>query len=155
MKLIYGDADNPAGPRGVLLLRGRAHVTTTKAADNLGGLLCVSRCPADVHPGATLALTPSSSRTKPTVWVLLVRYVFMPAISLGTVWSTTSRGWYDSDGLMRFFLILVPSGPSALLLLSVAQQAHIDEGLVAGFLVVAYLCAPLMVSVCSMGMTVL
>lgn len=37
-----------------------------------------------------------------------------------------------------------PSGPSALLLLSVAQQAHVDEGPVAGSMIVAYLCASLM-----------
>ncbi|KZP30671.1 hypothetical protein FIBSPDRAFT_1037951 [Athelia psychrophila] len=125
--------------------------TITKAADNLGGLFGALQM---FTLGATLALTPSSLKAKPTVWVLLVRYVLMPAISMGAVWSTAGRGWYDSDGLMWFLLILVPSGPSALLLLSVAQQEHVDEGPVAGFLIVAYLCAPLMAFVCSLGMSV-
>ncbi|KZP30682.1 hypothetical protein FIBSPDRAFT_945616 [Athelia psychrophila] len=71
--------------------------------------------------GATLVLTPSSLTAKPTV------YVCMPAIYMGAVWSTAGHGWYDPDGLMWFLLILVPSGPSALLLLSVAQQEHVTR----------------------------
>ncbi|KZP11224.1 hypothetical protein FIBSPDRAFT_962438 [Athelia psychrophila] len=54
----------------------------------------------------------------------------------------------------RFMYILVSSSPPFRLLLSVAQQVHVDEGPVAGFLVVTELCAPLMVFVCSMGMAV-
>jgi len=125
--------------------------TITKAADNLGGLFGALQM---FTLGATLALTPSSVSAKPTIWVLLVRYVLMPAISMGMVWGTAGRGIYDSDALMWFLLILVPSGPSALLLLSVAQQEHVDEGPVAGFLIVAYTCAPLMAFVCSVGMHV-
>lgn len=76
---------------------------------------------------------------------------------MGAVWSTAVCGWYDFDVLMwcvtlpfvddsycKLLLILVPSGPSTLLLLSVARQAHVDEGSVPGFLIVAYLCSPLM-----------
>ncbi|KZP30687.1 hypothetical protein FIBSPDRAFT_945621 [Athelia psychrophila] len=92
----------------------------TKAADNLGGLLWMFIL------GATLAITPSSLKAKLTLWVLPVRYVFTPAISISATWGT-GRGWYDSDRLM-LLLISVPSGTSALLLLSVAQQAHADEG---------------------------
>ncbi|KAF7968116.1 hypothetical protein HWV62_31983 [Athelia sp. TMB] len=125
--------------------------TITKAAENLGGLFGALQM---FTLGATLALTPSSLSAKPTIWVLLVRYIFMPAISMGLVFATAGHGWYDSDGLMWFLLILVPSGPSALLLLSVAQQVGVDEGPVAGFLIVAYLCAPLMAFVCSLGMQV-
>ncbi|KAF7976240.1 hypothetical protein HWV62_7276 [Athelia sp. TMB] len=113
--------------------------------------------------GATLALTKTSLTAKPTIWLLLVRFILMPAISMALVFATAGRGWYDSDGLMlqltqcpssRFLFILAPSGPSALLLLSVAQRAGADEGPVAGFLTVAYLCAPLMAFVCSLGMRV-
>ncbi|KZP30696.1 hypothetical protein FIBSPDRAFT_883834 [Athelia psychrophila] len=50
---------------------------------------------SDVHPGATFALT-SSLEAQPTVWVLLMRYVFMPVISMGAVWGTAGRGWYNS-----------------------------------------------------------
>ncbi|KZP14462.1 hypothetical protein FIBSPDRAFT_959671 [Athelia psychrophila] len=95
--------------------------TNTKAADNLGGLSCMFTL------GATLASTPPSPNAKPTVWVLLVRYVFMSAISTGAV----------------FLLILVPSGMSPLLLLSVA------------FLIVAYLCTPLIAFLWSPRMTVM
>ncbi|KZP30676.1 hypothetical protein FIBSPDRAFT_978694 [Athelia psychrophila] len=124
----------------------------TRAADNLSELFGALQIFA---LGTTLALTPSSLKAKPTVWVLLVRYVFMPAISMGAVWSTAGRGWYDSDGLMWWVPPHPhPLGPSALLLLSVAQQDRVDEGPVAGFLIVAYLCAPLMAFVCSLGMSV-
>ncbi|KZP30703.1 hypothetical protein FIBSPDRAFT_945633 [Athelia psychrophila] len=81
--------------------------TNTKAADNLG--LILDGALQMFTLGVTLTLTPSSLKAKPTVWVLLVRYVFMPAISMGAVWSTAGRG--------RFLLILVPS---ALLLLNAA-----------------------------------
>ncbi|KZP30698.1 hypothetical protein FIBSPDRAFT_850137 [Athelia psychrophila] len=70
--------------------------------------------------GATLALTPSSLKAKPIMWVLLVRYVFMPHISMSSAWSTAVRGWSDSDRLvwcvcvcvcvrLTPFPILVPS----------------------------------------------
>ncbi|KZP14458.1 hypothetical protein FIBSPDRAFT_1048786 [Athelia psychrophila] len=42
------------------------------AADDLGGLFGALQM---FTLGATLALTPSSLKAKPTVWVLLVRYV--------------------------------------------------------------------------------
>ncbi|KZP30711.1 hypothetical protein FIBSPDRAFT_926191 [Athelia psychrophila] len=80
--------------------------------------------PADIHR-ERVALTPSSLKTKPTVWVLLV----------------------------RFLLILVPSGPSAPLVLSVAQQANAEEP-VGDFLIVVYLRAPLMTFLYSVGMTI-
>ncbi|KAF7976248.1 hypothetical protein HWV62_7292 [Athelia sp. TMB] len=56
-------------------------------------------------------------------------------------------------------LALTPSSLSAkptiwVLLVRVAQQVGVDEGPVAGFLIVAYLCAPLMAFVCSLGMQV-
>lgn len=36
----------------------------------------------------------------PTVWVLVVRFALMPALSLLFVWLTAGRGWYVSDPLV-------------------------------------------------------
>ncbi|KAF7970051.1 hypothetical protein HWV62_25288 [Athelia sp. TMB] len=71
--------------------------TITKAAGNLGGLFGALQM---FTLGATLALTKTSLTAKPTIWLLLVRFILMPAISMALVFATAGRGWYDSDGLM-------------------------------------------------------
>lgn len=42
----------------------------------------------------------------------------------------------DSD-ICRFLLVLIPSGPSAMVLVSVAESADVSQGEVAGYLTVA------------------
>ncbi|KZP30668.1 hypothetical protein FIBSPDRAFT_945602 [Athelia psychrophila] len=99
--------------------------TITKAADNLGGLSCMFIL------GATLAFTPPSLNTKPTVWVLLVRDVFIFSRHIDGCGFPSFDNCIRRRFYPRFLLILVPSGMSPPLPLSVA------------FLIVAYLCTPL------------
>lgn len=51
--------------------------------------------------GAQLALVPTAHPgVKPTSFVLLVRFVIMPLISIGFVWATANRGLYADDPLV-------------------------------------------------------
>ena len=51
--------------------------------------------------GAELALVESSRPGKRALaWVLLVRFVVMPALGLLFVWATAGRGWYVDDKLV-------------------------------------------------------
>ncbi|PCH40600.1 hypothetical protein WOLCODRAFT_88752 [Wolfiporia cocos MD-104 SS10] len=63
-------------------------------------------------------------------------------------------GWYVVDPLVWFLLVLLPAGPSAMLLVNVAEIVDIDQGPIAGYLTVAYLLSPLMAIVCSIGLSI-
>lgn len=115
----------------------------------------------------------------------------MPALSLLFVWGTAGRGWYSDDKLVwydrnkeylgcvidcilyRFLLVLIPSGPSAMLLASLAEIVNVDQGPIAGYLIISvrtshslydccasnfyglqYLLSPLIAVVCSLGLEV-
>jgi predicted permease len=110
--------------------------------------------------GAQLAVVPSARPgTKSITYVLWIRYIIMPAVSLGFVSATAGKGWYHDDPLMwygfqvlffaiegsrlfvdwlvRFLLILIPCGPSAMLLISLAEMLNVDQGPIAGFLTIS------------------
>ncbi|KAI1794207.1 hypothetical protein LXA43DRAFT_971447 [Ganoderma leucocontextum] len=87
--------------------------------------------------GAELALIKSTHPSmRATLWVLFVRFVFLPLLAL------------------LFLLVLIPAGPSAMVLVSVAELMNVDQGDIAGYLTVAYLLSPLMAVVCSAGLSV-
>lgn len=50
--------------------------------------------------------------------------------------------------------MLLPAGPSAMLLVNVAELVDIDQGPIAGYLTIAYFLSPLMAIVCSVGLAV-
>ena len=101
-----------------------------------------------------------------------MRFVAMPALSVLFVSLTAAKGWYIDDPLVwcasppppyvrcsrcfvrRFLLVLIPAGPSAMLLMSVAELVDVDQGPIAGYLTVSYLVSPLMAFVCSVGLTI-
>ncbi|KZP30694.1 hypothetical protein FIBSPDRAFT_850135 [Athelia psychrophila] len=94
--------------------------TNTKAADNLGGLFYALQM-------FTLGRRSRSRRPR--------RRLSRPCgfcscafISMGVAWSTAGRVWYDSDGLMRFFLILAPS-PAAQRCAAGARRRGLGRGL--------------------------
>ena len=75
----------------------------------------------------------------PTVYVLVVRFLVMPAITIPLVWSI-ARAWphIREDRLQLFIAGLAPSGPPALLVYSLVTLAGHSEGEVAFHLVIAY-----------------
>ncbi|EED78394.1 predicted protein [Postia placenta Mad-698-R] len=131
---------------------GVLYASVTQSVKNLGDIFVVLQT---FSVGAELALVPSSHPGYlPTVWVLVVRFALMPALSLLFVWLTAGRGWYVSDPLVWFLLVLLPAGPSAMLLVNVAELVDIDQGPIAGYLTIAYFLSPLMAVVCSLGLAV-
>jgi len=43
----------------------------------------------------------------PCIFALLVRFVFIPALSIGFVWVTANRGWYVNDKLVWSVIVIV------------------------------------------------
>ncbi|GJE98997.1 hypothetical protein PsYK624_152350 [Phanerochaete sordida] len=124
----------------------------TQAAKNLGELFVTLQM---FLVGAELAIVPSAH---PGVvsggFSLLVRFVIMPGFALLFVWATAGQGWYINDKLVWFLLVLIPSGPSAMLLANVAETVGVDQGPIAGYLIISYLLCPLMAAVCAFGLHV-
>ncbi|KAI0779556.1 auxin efflux carrier [Fomes fomentarius] len=131
---------------------GALYPNITQSIENLGELFVVLQT---FIVGAELAIVKSSHPgILATSWVLLVRFVVMPAVALLFVWTTAGRGLYVDDKLVWFLLALIPAGPSAMLLVSIAEIVNIDQGAIAGYLTVAYLISPLTAVVCSLGLSV-
>ncbi|CCM05453.1 uncharacterized protein FIBRA_07673 [Fibroporia radiculosa] len=138
--------------REFLVKGGIFYASITQSAKNLGGIFIALQT---FSVGAELGLVPSSNPGYfQTIWVLLVRFIVMPALGLLFVWATAGRGLYVHDPLVWFLLVLIPAGPSAMLLMNVAAMVNIDQGPIAGYLTVAYLLSPLMAIVCSLGLTI-
>ncbi|KZT73882.1 hypothetical protein DAEQUDRAFT_661705 [Daedalea quercina L-15889] len=131
---------------------GALYPPITQAVKHLGQLFVVLQT---FTVGAELALVPTAAAgIVQCAWVLSVRFLAMPALSVLFVWLTAGRGWYIDDPLVWFLLVLIPAGPSAMLMVSVAELADVDQGPIAGYLTIAYLLSPLMAIVCSIGLAV-
>ncbi|KAH9946974.1 hypothetical protein B0H21DRAFT_692743 [Amylocystis lapponica] len=142
----------PALHRLVLEPDGALYVSLTQSVKNLGDLFVVLQT---FCVGAELALVPSTHPGATAMgFVLLVRFLVMPALSLLLVWLSAGRGLYVDDPLVWFLLVLIPAGPSAMLLVSIAELVNVDQGPIAGYLTLSYLLSPLMAVVCSLGLKV-
>ncbi|KAI0745662.1 auxin efflux carrier [Earliella scabrosa] len=131
---------------------GALYSSVTQSIENLGELFVVLQT---FIVGAELAIVRSSNPgVLSTSWVLLVRFIIMPALALLFVWGTAGRGLYVDDKLVWFLLVLIPAGPSAMLLVTVAELVDISQGAIAGYLTIAYLISPVMAVVCSLGLSV-
>ncbi|OSD06687.1 hypothetical protein PYCCODRAFT_1449540 [Trametes coccinea BRFM310] len=131
---------------------GALYTSVTQAIVNLGELFVVLQT---FVVGAELAIVPSANPgTLAMSWVLLVRFIIMPAIALLFVFVTAGRGLYVDDRLVWFLLVLIPAGPSAMLLVNVAELVDISQGAIAGYLTIAYMISPFMAVVCSAGLEV-
>ncbi|OBZ68028.1 putative transporter C5D6.04 [Grifola frondosa] len=114
---------------------GVLYSSITQSIKNLGDLFVVLQ---SFTVGAELALVPSTHPgTLAMSYVLAVRFLLMPVLSLLFVWVSAGRGLYVDDRLAWFLLVLIPSGPSALLLVSVAELVDVDQGPIAGYLTIA------------------
>ncbi|TCD64172.1 hypothetical protein EIP91_004485 [Steccherinum ochraceum] len=131
---------------------GALYSSVTQSLRNLGDLFVGIQT---VAVGAELALV---SRAHPgwlpAAYSLSVRFLVMPALSMLFIGLTAGRGLYVDDKLVWFLLVLIPAGPSAMLLASVAEVVDVDQGPIAGYLVIAYLISPLMAVVCSLALEV-
>ncbi|EMD37609.1 hypothetical protein CERSUDRAFT_114257 [Gelatoporia subvermispora B] len=129
------------------------YTSVTQTIENLGELFVSLQA---FTVGAELANVPSMHPgTVPICFVLLIRFIIMPALSLLFVWLTAGRGIYVDDPLVWFILILIPAGPSAMLLVNVAELVKVDVGPIVGYLTIAYMASPLLAGVCSLGLKVI
>ncbi|THH02097.1 hypothetical protein EW026_g747 [Hermanssonia centrifuga] len=147
------------------------YTSVTQSAQNLGELFVSLQM---FTVGAELALVPHAKPGWiPTIYAMFIRFVMMPTLSLLFVWTTAGRDWYVNDELVWFLLILIPSGPSAMLLANVAELVDVDQGPVAAYLTISarlsfssrmvsfssyllsqYFFSPLMAIVTSLALTV-
>jgi len=131
---------------------GALYTSITQSIENLGELFVVLQT---FIVGAELALVPHAKPNKvATTYILLIRFIVMPAISLLFVWASAGRGIYVDDPLVWFLLVIIPSGPSAMLLISVAELVDLNQGIIAGYLLISYLFSPVMAVVCSAALQV-
>lgn len=76
-----------------------------------------------------------------TTFVLVVRFIAWPAISITIIWALSSKtGFLDSDPMLWFSMMLMPTGPPALGLIAladVADDSEDDKMSIAKFLVVS------------------
>ncbi|OCH86382.1 hypothetical protein OBBRIDRAFT_761455 [Obba rivulosa] len=129
---------------------GALYASITQSIENLGELFVALQA---FTVGAELANVPSiRPGIVPMVFVLAVRFVVMPALSFLFVWLTAGRGFYVDDPLVWFVLIIIPAGPSAMLLANVAELVKVDIGPIIGYLTIAYMLSPLLAAVCSLGL---
>ncbi|PIL36252.1 hypothetical protein GSI_01914 [Ganoderma sinense ZZ0214-1] len=114
---------------------GTLYSSATQTVVNLGELFPALQA---FTVGAELALVRSTHPgARATLWVLCVRFVLAPLLALLLVWCTAGRGLYVDDRLVWFLLVLIPAGPSAMVLVSVAELVDVDQGDIAGYLTVA------------------
>lgn len=75
-------------------------------------------------------------------FVLVVRFVIWPAISIPIIWALSSKtGFLGSDPMLWFSMMLMPTGPPALGLIALADVADDSEDnkmSIAKFLVVGH-----------------
>jgi len=139
----------PSLHEAFLSTSGPLYNSFTQALKNVGDLFVALQI---VIVGAELALVPQAKPGfLPSAWSIGARFVVMPALGMLFVWTTAGRSLYIDDKLVWFLLILIPSGPSAMLLVNVAELENVDQGVIAGYLIISYLISPLMSVICALG----
>lgn len=75
-----------------------------------------------------------------TTFVLVIRYIVWPAISIPVIWTISKSGALGDDPLLWFMMMLAPTGPPALGLIALSDVAGDSEDnkmSIAKFLVVS------------------
>ncbi|KAH7101166.1 auxin efflux carrier [Auriculariales sp. MPI-PUGE-AT-0066] len=131
---------------------GALHVPVATPIDNLGALYVSLQV---FVVGAELAVLPWSEArpgARTTTFALLMRFAVMPALTLLFVWLAVKHGLVGYEPLIWFLLVLIPSGPSAMSLAALAETVGVSQAPIAGYLLVANLCSPLISITCAAGL---
>ncbi|GAA94402.1 uncharacterized protein L969DRAFT_96354 [Mixia osmundae IAM 14324] len=133
---------------------GALHTSLFQSWNNLGDLFTALQM---FVLGAQLYQNQRSARPGlwPSLFVLTFRFILMPAFSLSIITLLTTRQIIQGDQLMSFIMMLVPCGPSALLLANLATITGQDAGVVAGFLALSYALSPLIAVVVAAAVKIL
>lgn len=67
-------------------------------------------------------------RWGPTLFVLFVRFVLWPVISIFAIWILiTKTNWLSDDPILWFAMIIMPTGPPAIKLVAMADVSRVEE----------------------------
>ncbi|KAK4160330.1 auxin efflux carrier [Cladorrhinum sp. PSN259] len=82
------------------------------------------------------------------LFILVVRFVIWPLASIASIYFLAAKtGWLGSDPILWFTMMLMPSGPSAMKLISLVQVSDVskdDEAKIARLLTISYIISPLL-----------
>ncbi|KIK50899.1 hypothetical protein GYMLUDRAFT_89192 [Collybiopsis luxurians FD-317 M1] len=83
----------------------------------------------------------------PTVCILFTRFIIMPVISIPTIYALAAKTrLLDDDPILWFCMMMMPVGPTAMRLTSLADVSKADENekmIVAKFLALSYIVTPM------------
>jgi predicted permease len=86
-----------------------------------------------------------------TAFILAIRFILWPVLSIGSIYLITSKtgrgGFLSDDPMLWFAMMLMPTGPPAMKLITMVQVSDAgveDERRIAGILTISYIVSPIM-----------
>ncbi|KAL5325577.1 hypothetical protein ACEPPN_006705 [Leptodophora sp. 'Broadleaf-Isolate-01'] len=83
-----------------------------------------------------------------TLFVLVVRFVVWPVLSIATIYALAKKtDWLGSDPMLWFTLMLMPTGPPAMKLITMVQVSYANEAeehKIAKLLTISYVISPIL-----------
>jgi predicted permease len=86
-----------------------------------------------------------------TAFILAIRFILWPVLSIGSIYLITSKtgigGFLSDDPMLWFTMMLMPTGPPAMKLITMVQVSDAgveDERRIAGILTISYIVSPIM-----------
>ncbi|KUJ16590.1 uncharacterized protein LY89DRAFT_749390 [Mollisia scopiformis] len=83
-----------------------------------------------------------------TLFILVVRFIVWPVLSVALVWGMVTRtSWLGSDPMLWFAMMLMPTGPPAMKLITMIQVSDAgeeEEAKVAKLLTISYIISPIL-----------
>jgi predicted permease len=86
-----------------------------------------------------------------TAFILGIRFILWPVLSIGAIYLITSKtgkgGFLSDDPMLWFAMMLMPTGPPAMKLITMVQVSDAgvdDERRIAGILTISYIVSPVM-----------
>ncbi|PVH70605.1 hypothetical protein DL98DRAFT_472490 [Cadophora sp. DSE1049] len=83
-----------------------------------------------------------------TLFVLVVRFVLWPVVSIATIyWLAKKTDWLGSDPILWFAMMLMPTGPPAMKLITMVQVSYAneeEEHKIAKLLTISYAISPIL-----------
>ncbi|KZF26271.1 hypothetical protein L228DRAFT_279503 [Xylona heveae TC161] len=123
----------------------------TTAVRNVGNLFAVLQV---LVVGVKLhsSLTKKGDQGEKVPWISMVlitfiRFILWPIISIVAIWAIASRThWLDEDPILWFAMMMMPTGPSAMKLVALADvdgSSEAEKMSIAKFLTITYAISPL------------
>ncbi|KAK0112629.1 hypothetical protein ONS95_014370 [Cadophora gregata] len=89
-----------------------------------------------------------STEVLTTIFVLVVRFVLWPVVSIATIyWMAKKSDWLGDDPMLWFAMMLMPTGPPAMKLITMVQVSYAneeEEHKIAKLLTISYAISPIL-----------